>query len=303
MIGGIVCPMMSPIQDDGCVDHAAVAALVHHLLAGQVDALLVAGTTGEFACLDDAAWCGLVEASLTEIDGAVPAIVNVSHCSLRVAVERAQIAVQHGASYVASTPPYYVPLGDDEMVTFYHRLADASGVPLFLYNIPQFTQSSLTTVLPRLAQHPNVIGIKESSGLYEGIAAIPRRVGRPFVRLAGTDVLLPTAVAQGLDGVVPGLANVVPRLFQLWWRALRQGDAAVAQGYEEGIRRFTDLYERIPGTAPYMQVFRYGLRMLGIEPGTPSGMESPLADPLQRRLQEAITLAAQLVAPTGLDDA
>ncbi|MDB5058647.1 MAG: Dihydrodipicolinate synthase [Chloroflexi bacterium] len=287
--------MMSPVHDDGQLNYAATAALVHHLLAGRVDAILIAGTTGEFPCLSDITWATLVEAALGEINGAVPAIVNVSHCSVRLAIERAREAARSGATYVTSTPPFYVPLGHDDLVTYYHRLADASGVRLFLYNIPQFTQSDVTADLQRLAEHPNIVGIKESSGLYEGLASIPRRVNRPFIRLAGTDVLLPAAIAQGLDGVVPGLANVVPGLFHLWWNALRNGDAAAAQQHEEAIRRFTDLYATIPGTAPYMQVFRLGLRLLGIDPGNPSGIDITLADSVHREIQEALAHASRLV--------
>jgi dihydrodipicolinate synthase/N-acetylneuraminate lyase len=296
MFSGIVCPMMSPVRDDGQVNHAATTALVRHLLAGQIDAILVAGTTGEFPCLSDQAWSALGEAVLSEVQGAVPVMVNVSHCSLRTAIDRARLAASYGATYVASTPPFYVPLGPDDVVTYYHRLAEASPVPLFAYSIPQFTQSDLTAVLPRLAEHRNIVGIKESSGLYDGLAAIPWRIQRPFVRLAGTDVLLPAAVAQDLDGVVPGLANAVPGLYHHWWSALRSGDAARAHQCEAAIRRLTDLYAVIPGTAPYMQVFRWALRLLGIDPGCPSGIDTPLAEPVSGRLAQALEGANQLVA-------
>jgi 4-hydroxy-tetrahydrodipicolinate synthase len=294
MFRGIVCPMMSPVGDDGQVNVAATTALVRHLVAGPVDAILVAGTTGEFPCLSDLAWSALIEAALAEIKDAVPTIVNVSHCSVRMGNERARVAARNGASYVASTPPYYVPLGPDDLVSFYRRLAEASPVPLFLYNIPQFTQSDLLAVLPRIAEHPNVAGIKDSSGLFEGLAAIPRRVSRPFVRLAGTDVLLPAAAAQGLDGVVPGLANVVPGLFHKWWSALQTGDADRAAQFEEAIRQFTDLYALIPGSTPYMQVFRSGLRAIGIEPGSSNGIENTLADHVHRGLDEALAVAGRL---------
>jgi dihydrodipicolinate synthase/N-acetylneuraminate lyase len=295
MLNGVVCPMMSPVTNDGRLNDAATAALIRHLLAGHVDAILVAGTTGEFPCLSDATWSSLVEAALGEIRGDVPAIVNVSHCSLRMAIERARHAARHGATYVASTPPYYVPLGSDDLVRYYHRLADAAEVPLLLYNIPQFTQSDLTAIVPRLAEHPNIAGIKESSGLYEGLAAIPWRVKRPFVRLAGTDVLVPAAIAQGLDGIVPGLANVVPGLFHLWWNALRRNAAAAAHEHETAIRQFTDLYAIVPGTAPYMQIFRSGLRLLDIDPGSPGGIENALADPVRHRLEEALAGVNRLV--------
>lgn len=288
MLGGVVCPMMSPVRENGEIDRVATAALLRHVLAGQVDAVLVAGTTGEFPCLSDRAWSTLVEVALQEIGNAVPAIVNVSHCSLRTAIERARFAAARGAPYVASTPPYYVPLATDDVVAYYHRLADSSSVPLLLYNIPQFTQSDLTAVLPRLAEHPNICGIKDSSGLYEGVAAIPRRIERPFVRLAGTDVLLPAAVAQDLDGVVPGLANLVPGLFHRWWAALGCADSGAARQHEAAVRRFTDLYAVVPGSAPYMQVFRSGLRLLGIDPGSPSGIESEIAGPIHERLREAL---------------
>ncbi len=294
VLSGIVCPMMSPIDSEGRVNRTATAALTGHLLAGPVDAILVAGTTGEFHCLSDAAWSSLIDVALCEIAGAVPVLVNVSHCSVRVAAERARHAARQGATYVTSIPPYYVPLGNDGLVAFYQHLADASSVPLVLYNIPQFTKCDLMPVLPILAEHPNIVGIKESSGLLEGLTAIPRRVGRPFIRLAGTDVLLPAAVAQQIDGVVPGLANVIPRLYRQWWDTLESGDRAHAHDSEAGIHAFTDLYAAVPGAAPHMAVYRSGLRLLGIDPGSPCGIDASLPEHVQRQLEAALANATQL---------
>ena len=106
-------------------------------------------------------------------------------------------------------------------------------------------------------------------------------------------------MAQGLDGVVPGLANVVPLLFHRWWRALQQADSTAAHLHETAIRRFTDLYERIPGTAPYMQVFRSGLSLLGMDPGDPSGLRTSLDEPFQQRIREALAHADHLVSRSG----
>ncbi len=295
MLGGIVCPMLSPVRHDGRIDVPAATALVHGLVEAGIDALLVAGTTGDFQSLDDRAWSELVETAVGQIGNRVPAIVNVSHCGLRVAIERARIAARVGAGYITSTPPYYVPLDGDATVTFFHQLAEASTLPLILYNIPQFTQGNLTPLLPRLASHPNIIGIKDSSGLYEGMAAIPQRIDRQFVRLAGTDVLLPASVAQGLDGVVPGLSNVVPALYHLWWRALRQGDSAYAGRLEAAVRRLTSLYDAIPGSAPYMHLFRFGLHLRGIACGSPSGLHVPLDERVQEQLKTALDEADRLV--------
>src|SRR5262249_12948712 len=101
--------MVSPVRDDGRIDVPAVAALVDSWVEAGIDALLVAGTTGDFQALDDRAWSELVEIAVGRAGSRVPAIVNVSHCGLRVAIERARIAARAGAAYVTSTPPYYVP--------------------------------------------------------------------------------------------------------------------------------------------------------------------------------------------------
>ena len=295
MLGGIMCPMISPMGLDGHIDTLATAALLRYLLDGGIDAILIAGTTGEFPCLSDVAWNELVAEALAGIGGAVPAAVNVSHCSLRIAADRARHAASLGATHVASTPPYYVPLTGEALVRFYYLLADASPVPVVLYNIPQYTQSDLTAALPRIAAHPNIVGIKDSSGLYEGMAAIPQRTGRSFIRLAGTDVLLPAAIAQGLDGVVPGLANVVPGLYHSWWKALQAGDTGTAQRAEAAIRRLTGLYEVIPGTAPHMHLYRYALRLRGIDAGDPSGMGFELDEEVKSRIGAALDAADELL--------
>jgi dihydrodipicolinate synthase/N-acetylneuraminate lyase len=289
VVQGIVCPIMTPLTEEGSVALAKLEMLVNHVISGGVDALLVGGTNGEFFCLSDKSWLDLVAQALSVLQKRKPSIVNVSHCSLQEAIRKARYAKEHGADYITSTPPYYFALNNDEVTSYYLRLADASSLPLFLYNIPQYTKTDVHAILPRLAKHPNIIGIKDSSGLYDRIVGISQRLNKPFVRLVGTDTLLEETVVSRLDGIVPGLANLVPDLYHGWWLALQRGDSAVAQTYKAKISALVALYEKVPSAVPYLPVVRFGLRAIGLDIGEPCSPLSPIPVPAQQLIEQTLS--------------
>jgi dihydrodipicolinate synthase/N-acetylneuraminate lyase len=286
VLQGVVCPIVTPLAD-GALDTARLEALLKHVLDGGVDAILVAGTNGEFACLSDKNWAELIARALSVIRQERPVIVNVSHCSLHEAISRASYAHECGASYVAATPPYYFALSNDEVVAFYHRLADASPLPLLLYNIPQYTKTDLYAVMARLATHPNIVGIKDSAGLHDRMVGLQRQAGKPFVRLVGSDLLV-HVVSLHLDGVVPGLANLVPGVYHRWWQALQQGDSTTAQACEQRILALIALYDQVPGAIPYLQITRCGLRLLGIDVGEACSPLNPLPATVEQLVKQTL---------------
>lgn len=288
MLQGIICPIMTPITEEGALNTAGLKKLIEHVIAGGVDAVLVAGTNGEFFCLSDRNWLDLVTQSLSTIGRRKPTIVNVSHCSLHEAIRRARYVQEHGADYIASTPPYYFGLSNDEVAAYYLGLADASSLPLLLYNIPQFTKSDVYAIIPRLAEHPNIVGIKDSSGLYDRMVGSRRRMRRAFTYLVGSDVLLEETLLSHLDGIVPGLSNLVPGLYHEWWQALRSGDRAVAQACQEKIFTLTALYEKASSAVPFLQVVRYGLRAIGLNIGEPCSPIGPLPISTQQLIERTL---------------
>jgi dihydrodipicolinate synthase/N-acetylneuraminate lyase len=287
VVQGIVCPIMTPLTEDGSIDTAKLEALVNHVISG-VDALLVGGTNGEFFCLSDKDWQDLVAQALSVLQKRKPSIVNVSHCSLHEAIGRARYAKDHGADYITSTPPYYFALNDNEVASYYLRLADASSLPMFLYNIPQYTKADVHAILPRLAKHPRIIGIKDSSGLYDRIVGISQRISKSFVRLVGTDTLLEETVVSGLDGIVPGLANLVPGIYHEWRQALQRGDSATAQTCKAKISALVALYDKVPSAVPYLTVVRFGLRAIGLDIGEPCSPLSPIPASAQQLIEQTL---------------
>jgi 4-hydroxy-tetrahydrodipicolinate synthase len=287
-LGGIICPIVTPLTTGGGIDQAGLAALLRHVTGGGVDAVLVAGTTGECAALSDKNWQDLVTHAVSILAGATPAIINVSHCSPREARARADFAAQQGASFLTAMPPCYFPLDPDELVAYYVQLADASPVPLLLYNIPQYTKTDVFVSITRLAAHPNIVGIKESSGLYDRLTTLPQQVDRPFTRVIGTDAAVHAVAALGLEGAVPGLANLIPRTYSAWWRALRAGNRAVAEDCRATVAPLVALYDQVTGYAPYIRILHHALCLIGIEVGMPGAAPRPLTAPLQALVQRTL---------------
>ncbi|GHO62020.1 dihydrodipicolinate synthase family protein [Ktedonobacter sp. SOSP1-52] len=285
MIRGIICPLLTPKTDDGQIDISALNSLLEYVIAGGVDGLLIAGTTGECAALSDRAWSELVAHSTRKH---AVTIVNVSHCSLHETLNRATYAAEQGAEYITATVPFYFPLQPAEAVDYYLRLADASPRPLMLYNIPQYTKTDIFPQLPRLVEHPNIVGIKDSAGLLDRLGKFALTVSDSFTVLSGTESHLEALQAMRISGLVPGLANLVPSVYRKWQQALETGDRESTRTCSQTIIALSALYSEVESSAPYIQVFRYGLRLLGIEIGDAFSPLQPLSEESKHRIERVM---------------
>ena len=231
-LSGIVPPLATPLHE-GRLDLAGLERLVQHVLAGEVSAIFVLGTTGEGPALSQPLRREVIEETVSLVADRVPVIAGVSDPSLDEAVELACAADKAGARAVAATPPFYMPMSSAAVRRWYELLADRSPVPVLLYNFPSLANITLTAdTTAALMQHPNIIGVKDSSGDMDGFAEFcqqrsQREDWRVFI---GPEHLLPEAVALGADGGVCGGANVHPRLYVDWYRA------AVDDNHEEVAR-------------------------------------------------------------------
>lgn len=227
-IRGVIVPILTPLNADETVDTNSLRRLVNYLLDNGVHGIWVSGTTGEFASLSDQQRLVSMETVVDEVAGRVPIIANVSGGSTQLSLDLALAVQEMGLDGVAVTPPYYYPNAQDELLDHYRYISDRSGLPLWVYNIPQTVKTAVAPgTIATLAAEGAVVGVKDSSGAGELLAELNilcEQGGLQLRRFLGTAFRITSARSVGVDGVIPGIANLVPKASAEGWEAGEAGD-------------------------------------------------------------------------------
>jgi len=215
--------LVTPFQRDGAVDVEALRKLVEWQIVEGIDFLVPCGSTGEAATLTPAERELVVRTVVETVRDRIPVMAGATHNDTRQAVEEARRMGALGVTWLLSATPYYNKPTPEGLFRHYTAIADAAPVPVCLYNVPGRTGVNMKpdTVL-RLAGHPNIVGIKESSGDLAQVQHL--LLGRPddFAVLSGEDWMTLAVIAAGGDGLVSVAANEIPKLMsQLVRRSLR----------------------------------------------------------------------------------
>jgi 4-hydroxy-tetrahydrodipicolinate synthase len=232
-IRGVIVPILTPLNNDETVDVPSLRRLVNYLIDSGAHGIWVSGTTGEFANLSDEQRLISIETVVDEVAGRVPIIGNVSGASTQLSLNMALAVQEMGLDGVAVTPPYYYPNAQDELLDHYRYISDRSGVPLWVYNIPSTVKTAVApSTVATLAREGAVVGIKDSSGAGELLAELNilcEQGDLKLLRFLGTVFRITVAGGVGVDGVIPGLANLAANASARGWEAGEAGDAATVR--------------------------------------------------------------------------
>ncbi|MBD2768312.1 4-hydroxy-tetrahydrodipicolinate synthase [Hymenobacter sp. BT664] len=222
--------LVTPFTPGFAVDYAGWRHLLDFCIEGGAEYLVVNGTTGESPTTTAAEKVELLRTAKAHVAGRVPLVYGIGSNDTATAEELLRTTDLSGVAAVLSASPAYNKPSQAGLIAHYLRLAEASPVPLILYNVPGRTASNLTaeTTL-RLAKHPNIIGIKEASGLLEQCLTIASLKPRDFLLLSGDDLLTSALIACGAVGTISVLANALPKRFSDMTRAALAGDFATAR--------------------------------------------------------------------------
>lgn len=212
-IKGTGVALVTPMERNGEIDYKSLEQLVLHVL-DDVDYLVVLGTTGESATLTTREKLDVIQACISVCDKKKPIVIGYGGNDTEKLIRQLDEYDWDGIEAILSVTPYYNKPSQAGLHSHYMALADSSPRPVILYNVPGRTgcNMSASTTLS-LAQHPNIIGIKEASGLVEQAMAIAAEKPEDFVLLSGDDMLTPALIAIGAEGVISVLANVFPAEF------------------------------------------------------------------------------------------
>lgn len=256
----ILTAVPTAFHEDGSLDLGGSRAIFRYVAKAGNEGAFVLGTTGEFPSIDDAEFRDLVEAAVAELAEVTRVVVHVGAPSAFEAVRRVGIARELGAREFAAVTPYYLPASDEAVLAYYEALSGAVGDgELYVYNYPKRTGVHVSPrLLARIAELPNVVGVKASELTLDQIAEYRDATPDGFVVYTGADRDLIAAGERGADGVVSGVSSVLPKPFRALIAAAESGDAKALEAAQADV---DDVVAVIGGDMPRMKA---ALRRMGV---------------------------------------
>lgn len=286
---GIVCPIATPLTDDESLDVAAFRQLIDRLMP-DLDGLLVLGSTGEFALLRDEVAQQAVEVAVDQVGGRIPVYAGIGDTGTSRALERMRHAASAGVDYVLLTSPYYYGVPEEEaLARHFLTVADASPVPLLVYNIPQNTYVHVTPALARrLSKHQNIVGMKDSWGDMIQFQKFLALKNESFSVFQGREELAAACLWLGADGVVSAMHNFVPGMFQQLVDAVREGDRERALDLQQQITNLSAVFQQ----GYWISALKVLLQELGIGNGQVASPLPPCSDDQKATIRQLLITAS-----------
>jgi 4-hydroxy-tetrahydrodipicolinate synthase len=226
-LSGSITALATPFRADGALDLAAYGRQIERQLAARTAALVVAGSTGEAAALDDDEYQVLLRSAVAQVAGRVPVLAGTGLSATARTIRQTRLARDCGADLALVVTPPYVRPTQAGLLAHYRAVAAEGGLPLLLYNVPGRTGIDLQPeTVAALLEQPGIIGIKEANPAPERMQALLglRRPG--FVVFSGDDPTALRALLAGADGVISVASNVVPAAFSRLCTLARRDPAA-----------------------------------------------------------------------------
>jgi 4-hydroxy-tetrahydrodipicolinate synthase len=227
---GVGTALVTPFAPGGGVDAAAVRRLVRRQIDAGIHFVSPCGTTGEAPTLSAAEKLQIVELVLEEIAGRVPVLAGAGGYDTREVIELARAFEKAGADGILSVTPYYNKPTQEGLFQHYRAIAEATALPIVLYNVPGRTGVNLeVSTVARLAALSNIVGIKEASGNVVQMSEIVEATPDEFVLVSGDDPLAVAAMAVGARGLISVASNAVPAEMVQIIELAEKGDFAGAR--------------------------------------------------------------------------
>ncbi len=234
MFHGSMVALVTPMHLDGALDTAALRRLVDFHVDNGTTAIIAVGTTGESPTLDLLEHCETIRRTVEYARGRVPVIAGTGSNSTTEAIELSQCALKAGAQACLLVTPYYNKPTQEGLYRHHKAIAEAVAIPQILYNVPGRTVCDmLPATVARLAQIPNIIGIKEATGNLDRAREILKLCPEGFELYSGDDATALEFMLLGGQGVISVTTNVAPR-------AMQDMCAAALKGDEPGARAIND---------------------------------------------------------------
>lgn len=292
-LAGIVTATPTPVRADGRIDRAAAEAVVQHVVAGGATAIAPIGGTGEYTALTPAQRREMLEITVAAVAGRIPVIAGVLSPGLGEALAATRDFTAAGADMIMLVTPYYARPTADGVVDYYRAVADATALPIMLYEIPYRTGVQLAAeTVARLVDEAGVVAMKTCSHDLAYQMRIMDLIGDKATVLTGEETVFPAHVAIGAKGGFLASSLLFPRAWEYLYRLAAAGRRDQALAFHRRLMPYVTLLYRDHNPAP----LRAALEILGMPQGDCLPPLRP-ASPETRALLEAhLPAALQLEA-------
>ena len=268
---GPIVPIVTPCTRKGEIDLPGFRAVCSEMLQAGLRGIFVAGSTGRgpwFGLSERATLCR--EAAET-IAGSVPLLAGCIASGLPDMIESARAMADAGAQIAVATAPGYFHYSERELETIFLKFADASPLPVILYDIPEFTNLKLASgMITRLASHGNILGFKDSSDDFERFGMLIETLQEypNFYLLQGKEQYLVDSLRLGCSGFVVSLIHLAPAYFVALYRAARSGETSLANSLQAEVNQaynlVHDAIQRRPESSTLFHLLNYAVRTRGV---------------------------------------
>jgi len=291
MLTGSLVALVTPMDADGQINYSALRKLVDWHIEQGTDGLVAVGTTGESPTVSVDEHIEIVKTVVEQAAGRVPVIAGTGANSTREAIILSERALAVGANFGLSVVPYYNKPSQQGLYLHFKAIAENSKLPTILYNVPGRTVADLAndTAL-KLAELPNIVGIKDATGNMERAADMMLRAPKDFAFYSGDDASTLPFILLGGHGTISVTANVAPKSMHDMCKAALSGDIATAKSIND---RLQALHKHLFIEANPIPV-KWALEEMGM---IPAGIRLPLtrlADGAQATVRQAIQQAGVL---------
>lgn len=236
MISGSIVALVTPMAPDGSLDYPALTSLVDWHIASGTDAIVAVGTTGESATLDVDEHCAVIKHVIDVVAGRIPVIAGTGANSTSEAIEWTAAAKRLGADACLLVTPYYNKPSQRGLYAHHKAIAEAVDIPQILYNVPGRTACDmLPETISRLAQIPNIIGVKEATGNLQRGREVLASCPEGFLVYSGDDATALELILMGAKGNISVTANVLPAVMARICRLGLDGKADEARALNQSI--------------------------------------------------------------------
>ena len=292
MLRGSLVAIVTPMFEDGTLDLEKFCALIDFHIAQKTDAIVVVGTTGESPTVDFDEHHLLIKTAVLHAAGRIPIIAGTGANSTREAIDLTIFAKNAGADACLSVVPYYNRPTQEGLYQHFKTVAEAVDIPMILYNVPSRTVADISNdTMLKLAQIPNIIGIKDATGNIARGCDLLQRVPVDFCVYSGDDASSLALLLLGCHGVISVTANVAPRLMHEMCAAAFAGDLTTARKINNKLLKLhVDLFVEANPIPVKWAVSQMGL----ISPGIRLPL-TPLSNSFHQLVKEAMLQAEVLV--------
>ncbi len=244
-IKGIICPILTPMNEDESVNETELRHQVNRMIEAGIHGIFAFGTNGESYILSDSEKEFVLSVIIDETKKRVPVYSGTGCAGTKDTIRLSRKAKELGADILSIVAPYFAQASQEELYTHYKEVAESVDLPIVLYNIPARAGNSLSPALvERLSEVDNIVGAKDSSGNFDNMLQyIERTKGKDFAVLSGNDSLILWNLLAGGSGGIAGCSNVFPQNMVNIFQSFINGEIDQARAYQDNIRSFRSCFK------------------------------------------------------------